>query len=188
MPYWLRVAALAFGSHTDNGHARFKRGEIALILGTLDQRTGEIRPFANVRREIGRAVEYGWLEAGSYWGCLIVPAHSIRKGDLGTRQAPCPLAASHKQRTANRSLSERNGSLKPTPGERFGARTAHSVNGSQREAPLSDLYRVRQDPNATDLPRRKKPHDRSIPPGARHPFARAGRPRVRRRHPGQVDP
>ena len=152
LPYWLRVAALAFGSHADNGHARFKRGEIALILGTLDQSTGEIRSFANVRREIGRAVEYGWLEPGSYWGCLIVPAHSIRKGDLGTRQAPCPLAASHKKRTPNRSLSERNGLLKPTPSERFTTESAHSVNGSEREPFCSGLYPVREDRQATDLP------------------------------------
>jgi hypothetical protein len=155
LPYWLRVAALAFGSHANNGHARFKRGEIALILGTVDQSTGELRPFANVRREIGRAVEYGWLDEGSYWGCLIVPAHSIRKGELGTRPSPCPLAASHKKRSPNRSLSERNGSLKPTPSERFEAETAHSVNGLQREPLLSVLCPVRQDRHPTDLPHLK---------------------------------
>lgn len=154
LPYWLRVAALAFGSHADNGHARFKRGEIALILGTVDGQTGELRPFANVRREVARAVEYGWLEPGSYWGCLIVPAHSIRRGDLIARQKPCPLAASHKQRTPNRSPSERNGGVKPTPSERFEPRSAHSVNGSQRETPLSVLSRVRQDPAATHLDER----------------------------------
>lgn len=149
MPYWLRVTALAYGSHADNGHARFKRGEVALILGTVDHETGELRPFANVRREISRAVEYGWLEEGSYWGCLIVPAHSIRKGELGHRPAPCPLAARHQAR-CNRSLSERNGDPKPTPSERFTARTAHSVNGSQREPLLSVLSPVRQDRNATE--------------------------------------
>jgi hypothetical protein len=37
-------------------------------------------------------------------------------------------SASHKKRTPNRSLSERNGSLKPTPSERFEAESAHSVN------------------------------------------------------------
>jgi hypothetical protein len=160
LPYWLRVAALAFGSHADNGHARFKRGEVALILGALDHDTGEVRPFANVRREIARAVEYGWLEDGSYWGCLIVPAHfvpahSIRKGDMGTRPPACPLAARHKERAANRSLSERNGSLKPTPSERFEPESAHSVSGSQRESLLSVLSPVRQDRNPTDQPKEK---------------------------------
>lgn len=144
MPYWLRVAALAYGSHTDNGHARFKRGEVALILGTVDHDTGEVRPFANVRREIARAVEYGWLEDGSYWGCLIVPAHAIRKGDLGKKPAPCPLTPRHQAR-ANRSLTERNGLPQPTPSERFSTRTAHSLNGSQRESLLSVLSPVRQD-------------------------------------------
>lgn len=139
MPYWLRVASLAFGSHANNGHARFKRGEIALVLATVDHATGEVRPFANVRREIARAVEYGWLEEGSYWGCLIVPAHSIRKGDFASRVPPCPLASRHKER-ANRSPSERNGSLTPTPSERFSARTAQSVNGSERNHLSSVLY------------------------------------------------
>lgn len=144
LPYWLRVAALAYGSHADNGHARFKRGEVALILGTMDKATGEVRPFANVRREIARAVEFGWLEPGSYWACLIVPAHSIKKGEMGARNRPCPLAQRHHDR-ANRSPGERNGDLKPTPGERFEPRTAHSVNGSERKPPLSVLYPVRQD-------------------------------------------
>ena len=31
---WIRVAALAFGCHRRNGHASFKTGEIAEILGT----------------------------------------------------------------------------------------------------------------------------------------------------------
>jgi hypothetical protein len=64
-------------------------------------------------------------------------------------------SASHKKRTPNRSLSERNGSLKPTPSERFEAESAHSVNGSQREPLLSVLYPVRQDRHTTDLPHLK---------------------------------
>ncbi|WP_137292019.1 hypothetical protein [Nocardioides dongxiaopingii] len=146
MPYWLRVASLAFGSHANNGHAKFKRGEIALILAKVDPGTGEVRPFANVRREIALAVEYGWLEEGSYWGCLIVPAHSIRKGDMYAKQAPCPLAKRHKER-ANRSPTERNRVLKSTTTERFSPRTAHSLSGSEREPISSDLSPVRQDRN-----------------------------------------
>lgn len=130
LPYWLRIAALAFGSHTENGHAKFKRGEIAVVLGSVDHETGEFKPFANVRREIARAIEYGWLEDGSFWGCLVVPAHSIKKGHLA-RRSPCPLARKHKERV-NRSLSERNGVAKPTPSERFEDESAHSVNGSER--------------------------------------------------------
>ena len=131
LPYWLRIAALAFGSHTENGHAKFKRGEIAVVLGSVDHETGEFRPFANVRREIARAVEYGWIEEGSFWGCLVVPAHSIKKGNL-SRRSPCPLARKHKERV-NRSVSERNEGLKPTPSERFEDETAQSVSGSERD-------------------------------------------------------
>lgn len=111
LPYWLRVAALAYGSHQDNGHARFKRGEIALILGTPDGHGG-IRPYVNLRRAIEDAVEYGWLAPESFWGCLIVPAHAIKKGHLGHGQ-PCPI---HVKR-ASRAKADRT-------------RVLHSVSGS----------------------------------------------------------
>lgn len=138
LPYWLRVTALAYGSHTDNGHARFKRGEIALVLGEVDRETGEIKPYPNVRRAIATAVEYGWLEPESFWGCLVVPAHAIKKGSHG-RLKPCPIHVKRRTRqAANRSLSERKGPHSPTPDERFGARTVHSVSGSERK-PLSLL-------------------------------------------------
>lgn len=161
MPYWLRVAALAYGSHTDNGHARFKRGEVALILGSVDPITGELRPFANVRREIARAVEYGWLADGSYWGCLIVPAHAIRKGDLYKTPKPCPLAPRH----AKRSLSERNGSPSSTPSERFEARSAQSVSGSEREPLCSVLY---PDPHQSNDVRAPRPTANASRNGVTH--------------------
>ena len=139
LPYWLRVAALAYGSHADNGHARFKRGEIAVVLAAVDSGTGVVRPYRNVRRAVTLAVEYGWLEAGSYWGCLIVPAHAVKKGALTAAPRPCPLAKSHAARRTKRSLSERKSLVESTPRERFAAGSAHSVNGSQRETPLSVL-------------------------------------------------
>lgn len=150
LPYWFRIAALAYGSHTENGHARFKHGEIAKILGAVDRETGEFRPFANVRREIARAVEFGLIEEGSYWGCLVVPAHSIKKGGLG-RATPCPLARKHKERS-NRSPSERFGSAKPTPSERFDDESAHPVSGSER-APLFLIC----PPQPTDNPQPERP-------------------------------
>ena len=149
LPKWLRVAALAFGSHSDNGHARFKRGEIALILGSLDPDTGEVHPYANVRRAISEAVEYGWLHEGSYWGCLIVPAHSIRKGELGKTPTPCPLQPRHKER-GNRSLSERFMSPTPTLSERFKPRSAHSANGSEHKPLLSVLSPPDHDDTCAD--------------------------------------
>jgi hypothetical protein len=151
LPYWLRAAALAYGSHADNGHARFRRGDVSLVLGSVDA-AGSVRPYPNVRRAIAFAVEYGWLEEGSYWGCLIVPAHSIRKGDLARRPAPCPLSAKHDERTANRSLSERFAPHSSTPSERFEPESAHSANGSQREPLLSVLSPVPQDRAGADRP------------------------------------
>lgn len=149
LPYWLRVAALAYGSHTDNGHARFKRGEIALILGDIDRTTGQIRPYANARRAIATAIEYGWLEPESFWACLVVPAHAIKKGHHASGN-PCPI---HVKRRVKRSLSERKGPHSPTPSEHFSARSAHSVSGSERK-PLS-LFSplVRQDQAPTTYER-----------------------------------
>lgn len=94
LPHWLRVSALAYGSHEDNGHAPFKRGFVALILGRNDPTVGPV-PYDNVGRAIATAVEYGWLAAGSYWGCLIVPPHMIRKGDLYAPLKPCRHATRH---------------------------------------------------------------------------------------------
>lgn len=146
LPRWLRVAALAYGSHTNNGHARFKRGEVALILGSIDRETGVVGPYPNVRREVALAVEFGWLEEGSYWGCLIVPAHSIRKGDMYAKPAPCPLAKTHSTKV-KRTSDVRNGDLKSTPDVRFEQRTARQMCASEREPFFSDLSPVRQDRN-----------------------------------------
>src|SRR5690606_437445 len=129
LPYWLRVAALAYGCHRENGHATFKRGEIALVLGEPG------KPFVNVGRAIRDAIEYGWLEPDSYWACLVVPPQAIKKGSLGSG-ATCRV---HKKRASKPSLSERFGVLTSTSDERFEARTAHSVSGSEREpSALSD--------------------------------------------------
>lgn len=128
LPHWLRVTALAYGSHQENGHAPFKRGEIALILGSVDATTGEIRPYANVGRAIQVAIEYGWLAEGSYWRCLIVPAHVAKKGNLGRAKA-CPI---HIKRSAKPSLSERLDVRSSTLSERFEERTPHSVSDSPR--------------------------------------------------------
>jgi len=133
LPYWLRVAALAYGSHQDNGHATFKRGEIGLVLATVDKASGEVRPYANVRRAISEAIAYGWLEPESFWGCLVVPAHAIKKGAHGRPKA-CPVHVKRRhKKAANRSLTERLEPHSPTVSERFNARTAHSLNGSERE-------------------------------------------------------
>lgn len=136
LPYWLRVSALAYGSHGYNGHAVFKRGEIALILATIDQNTGEITPFENVGRAIRDAVEYGWLAPDSFWGCLVVPAHAIKKGTHG-RRTECPIHKKKQARSEREPLTERRvRDLPATASDGFDARIPHSVTGSQR-APLS---------------------------------------------------
>ena len=135
-PYWLRVAALAYGSHTDNGHARYKRGEIALVLGKVDATMGEVLPYVNVGRAIEDAVDYGWLSEDSYWGCLVVPRLAIKKGPLG-HSPGCPRHERHaRAREANRSFTDGFAVHSSTPSERFAARNPHSVSGSQGK-PLS---------------------------------------------------
>lgn len=147
LPYWLRVAAAGFGSHGENGHARFKRGQLALILATVDQETGEIQPYSNVGRAISDAVEYGWLAEGSFWGCLVVPAHSIKRGELDKRPSPCPMRPRHARvRGSNPSLSERFEGAKPTPSERFDVRIPHSVSDSMLN-PLSSYLSLVPQPH-----------------------------------------
>lgn len=97
LPAWLRVAFLAYGAHKANGHAQFKPGDISLVLGSLNQTTGEIKPMDkhNVQRAISAAVESGWLSSGSSSLCLIVPAHAVQ-GGIGNATAECPI---HKRKS-----------------------------------------------------------------------------------------
>lgn len=107
LPHWLRVAASAYGAHDDDGHARFKRGELSTILGHIDPDSGAFVRYGNLSRAIAEAVEYRWLAPGSYWGCLIVPAHDIRKGDLSRRSGTCPLAAKHETEACKHGIEAR---------------------------------------------------------------------------------
>lgn len=98
LPYWLRVSAAAYGSHGTNGHARFKRGELALLLASVD-RDGVIHPYTNVGRAIADAVDFGWLEDGSFWGCLIVPGHAIKRGEWwDNKDCPTHTKRAHRAR------------------------------------------------------------------------------------------
>lgn len=134
LPYWLRVTALAYGSHGYNGHAVFKRGEIALVLATVNTETGEVVPFENVGRAIRDAVEYGWLAAESFWGCLVVPAHAIKKGTHGWR-SECPVHVKRRPSKQREPVTQRRvRDSSATPSDGFEARIPHSVTGSQRAA------------------------------------------------------
>ena len=92
LPAWLRVACLVYGSHTANGHATFKPGQIALVLAKVDQKTGEVRVPSKyaIRRAIASAVEYGWLAKESGSLCLVVPGHAINGGLGGKPDDECP--------------------------------------------------------------------------------------------------
>ena len=120
-----------------------------MILGKLDADTGELVPHGNVGRAIEAAVEYGWLAPESFWGCLVVPAHAIKKGEHG-RNPRCPIHAK-RRREGRETLTERRlRALPATPSERFGARTAHSVTASERE-PLSSLLTTTATPGDRDV-------------------------------------
>jgi hypothetical protein len=86
LPNWLRVAALAYGSHAANGHAVFKPGDIGIVLGTpgcpIDKN--------NVQRAIRTAIENGWLSPLSGSTCLVVPMHAVA-GGMGSPNQPCPV-------------------------------------------------------------------------------------------------
>lgn len=88
-PMPLRVAFLGFGTHRANGHAVFKSGEIAKVLGRVDD-DGHLVPAdrRTVHRAIAQAVDLGLLAEGSKALCLIVPRHRVA-GDLGDAGAPC---------------------------------------------------------------------------------------------------
>src|SRR5690242_20337375 len=91
LPDWLRVACAAYGQHKANGHATFRRGQLALILARIDTQTGEVVPLdrRNLHRAIQVAIQHGWLSIASSARCLVVPAHQVT-GGLGNARAACP--------------------------------------------------------------------------------------------------
>lgn len=105
LPYWLRVAALAYGSHAANGHAPFKPGQVGLVLGRVDSTTGEVHPLekGSVQRAIRAAAEYGWLAPQSGSTCLVVPSHAV-VGGVGRADVKCPVHSRRRSRsTADKS-------------------------------------------------------------------------------------
>ena len=97
-PLPLRVAFLAYGTHRANGHAVFRQGEVARVIGHLDE-DGHPVPAdrRTVWRAIQQAIEYGLLAEGSRALCLIVPGHRI-SGGMGDENAPCARHPRHRDR------------------------------------------------------------------------------------------
>lgn len=88
-PMPLRVAFLAFGRHRANGHAVFRQGEVANVLGRFDDRgTWLAADRRTVHRAIQAAVKYGLLAEGSKALCLVVPSHRVT-GGMGAADTPC---------------------------------------------------------------------------------------------------
>lgn len=103
-PMPLRVAFLAYGTHKANGHARFRQGEIAKVLGAphLDDDGHPVKADRRtVYRAIQQAIDHGMLAPGSRALCLIVPSHRIA-GGLGDENAPCDRHRSKAKGTARR--------------------------------------------------------------------------------------
>jgi hypothetical protein len=86
LPDWIRIAALAFGSHKANGHAPFKSGELAVYLGLPGQ---PLKP-SEVSNAIRLAKTSGWIAEESNARCLVVPPHAV-EGGLGDPRAECPV-------------------------------------------------------------------------------------------------
>lgn len=86
MPLWIRVASLAFGCHRANGHAAFKLGEIAELLG----KPGEPLSAQSVSNAIKLAKNSGWIAQESTSRCLVVPPHAV-SGGLGHPNERCPI-------------------------------------------------------------------------------------------------
>lgn len=88
-PMPLRVAFLAFGRHRANGHAMFRQGEVANVLGRFDGHgTWVPADRRTVHRAIAKAISYRLLEEGSKALCLVVPSHRIT-GGMGSPDTPC---------------------------------------------------------------------------------------------------
>lgn len=84
LPHWLRVAAAAYGQLAANGHATFRAGDLAIILGSPG------RPYRNVGRAIDEAITYGWLAKGSFHRCLVVPDWAVHQGPWADPR-PCTI-------------------------------------------------------------------------------------------------
>lgn len=99
---WLRVAALAFGSHKKNGHATFGSGELATLLAKPGP-DGVPKPLSasGVANAIRVAKRQGWIAQESNARCLVVPPHAVTGGLGGQAGTKC---SAHSKRT------DRNGS------------------------------------------------------------------------------
>lgn len=74
--------------------------------------------FENVGRAIETAVAYGWLAPESFWGCLVVAAHAIKKGEHG-HDPTCPIHLKRRCQGLETLTERRLRALPATPSEGF---------------------------------------------------------------------
>lgn len=88
LPLWLRIVSLAYGNHAKNGHATFFLKGESTLPGIFK------REKQQIRNEIVRAVERGFLASSSNINCLVLP-DEICGGASGSRYAKCKFHPHH---------------------------------------------------------------------------------------------
>ena len=99
-PAVYRVMGWAFARRGQNGHARFRRGELASLLGGVNRKTGEVCPMhrSNLRRLIADAVELDLIDKVSESRCLVVNPDHVVGGGEGKPDDPCPVHSPRRRR------------------------------------------------------------------------------------------
>jgi hypothetical protein len=80
-PLAVRVLFAAMGRHDRNGHARFRPGELADVLGSIDVMTGEVRTARrdSVSDAVKAAKRLGYIGEESTVRCLVLSRHCFQK-------------------------------------------------------------------------------------------------------------
>ena len=87
---WQRLGAIAFATHKRNGHANFKAGKLAMMLGKPGPDGWESLSSTHLSNLIASAKKAGWLAPESNSRCLVVPHHAIQ-GGLGHENEKCAV-------------------------------------------------------------------------------------------------
>lgn len=143
-PDYLRVAFVAYGRHTANGHARLDREQLAYYLlredGTLpDRRT--------VRRALVKAVSLGFLKPESHLLCLVVSSHDVQ-GGKGDPSARCRRDHTKRSRSNDYTGGSRSSSNDYT---KSGRSDTNDYTGGSRSVLGPSLYLLPQQPSHREV-------------------------------------
>lgn len=88
-PLAVRILFAAMGRHDSSGHARFRPGELADVLGSVDTVTGELVAARadSVSKAIRAAKHLGYITEESTVRCLVLSRHTFQKAWGSTK--PC---------------------------------------------------------------------------------------------------